>query len=78
MDSPPTDPNPGPLFTVDDYQLVADAIYREQDRRGLFERCHGIPAPADDQLDRLGDLARRIGRYLETAGGTSGTPDAAT
>ena len=53
-----------PLFTGDDYQLVVDAIYREEDRRELFERYNGFPAPEDDQLERLGDLARRLRTYL--------------
>lgn len=57
-----------PLFTGDDYQLVADAIYREEDRRELFKKLNGIEASRDDQLDRLTDLARRINLYLQETG----------
>ena len=57
-----------PLFTGDDYQLVADASYREEDRRELFERVHGMPAPPDDHLDRLADLAGRIAVYMRQRG----------
>ena len=61
----PTDP---PLFTGDDYQLLADAIYREEDRRHWFREETGAAAPEDDQLERLGDLARRMGEYLRRTG----------
>lgn len=53
-----------PLFTGDDYQLVAEASYREEDRRELFRQFHGFDAPDDDHLDRLADLARRIASCL--------------
>ncbi|HEY0152047.1 MAG TPA: hypothetical protein VGB92_08625 [Longimicrobium sp.] len=65
------DPTRDPvLFTGDDYQLIADACYREEDRRELFRTLHGIEAPADDQLDRLADLANRISEYLRRTGQT--------
>jgi hypothetical protein len=70
--------SPGALFTGDDYQLVVDAMYREEDRRELFERYNGIPAPSDDQLERLGDLARRIGIYIKAHGRDGGDSVAAT
>ena len=65
------------VFTDDDYQLLADAIYREEDRRELFERAHGIPAPPDDHLDRLADLARRISAFVHGEPRGSGTGEAA-
>lgn len=52
------------LFTDDDYVLLADAIYREQDRRELFKKLTGVEAPADHHLDDLADLAGRIGQWL--------------
>lgn len=55
------------LFTGDDYQLVAEAAYREEERRELFRELHGIEAPADDQLERLADLLRRLRLYLDDA-----------
>ena len=58
-----------PLFTGDDYQLIADAAYREEDRRQLSEELTGVKATDDDHLDRLADLARRINLYLKQAGG---------
>ena len=57
-----------PLFTGDDYQLVAEACYREEDRRELFKKHYEIEAPNDDQLDRLADLARRINLYIAQSG----------
>ncbi len=57
-----------PLFTGDDYQLVAEAAYREDERRELFKRLYGIDAPVDDQLSRLDDLSRRIADYLRQTG----------
>jgi hypothetical protein len=60
--------SPDPLFTGDDFQLIAEAGYREQERRDLFERQHGVPAPEDDQLVRLADLAARIAIYLRDRG----------
>jgi hypothetical protein len=53
-----------PLFTGDDYQLIAEAIYREEERLKLFNELHGLSMQPDDQLDRLADLAKRIGQYL--------------
>ena len=53
------------IFTGDDYQLVAEAAYREDERRELFKQLHGIEAPKDDQLDRLADLAHRIKLFIE-------------
>ena len=64
----PLPSSPDPLFSGDDYQLVAEAAYREEERRELFQRYHGVPAPEDDQLDRLADLAKRIGIYLREHG----------
>ena len=61
-------PSPDPLFTGDDYQLIAEAVSREQDRRELFEGYNGVPAPEDDQLDRLAHLAKRIAMYLRDRG----------
>ena len=63
-------------FTGDDYQLIADAAYREEDRRELFEQLHGIPAPSDDQLKRLADFGRRLSEHLrehDARGGASQT-----
>jgi hypothetical protein len=56
--------HPLPRFTGDDYQLIAEAAYREEERRDLFRRLHGISAPDDDQLERLADLSRRLKQYL--------------
>ena len=67
-----------PAFTGDDYQLLADAAYREEDRCQLFERYHGIPAPADDQLERLSDLARRVGDVVRPRDAGPDAPGAAT
>lgn len=58
------------LFTGDDYQLVAESCYREEERRELFLKLHGVEAPADDQLDRLADLANRLSAYLRLTGQT--------
>jgi len=65
-----------PLFSGDDYQLIAEAAYREEERRELFQRLYGVDAPEDDQLSRLADLARRLNLYL-TGNHTSGEQDAA-
>ena len=78
MANTPADTRHQSLFTADDYQLVAEAIYREEDRRQLFEQANGFPAHADDQLDRLADLARRIGIYIGMLGVDAGDGGAAT
>ena len=70
-DDEPTDP----LFTGDDYQLVAEAAYREEDRRELFLALTGAPAPTDDHLDRLADLARRLALYVRARGDGAAPPD---
>jgi hypothetical protein len=54
-----------PGFTGDDYQLLAEAAYREEERRDLFQQLHGVAAPDDDQLERLADLSRRLKQYLD-------------
>ena len=53
------------IFTGDDYQLIAESAYREEERRELFKKLYGIESPADDQLDRLRELALRINLYLK-------------
>jgi len=57
-----------PLFTPDDYQPLADAAYREEDRRRWFREATGCDAHDDDQLERLADLTRRVGIYLQRTG----------
>ena len=57
--------------------MVAEAAYREEERRELFQQLHGIEAPADDQLDRLADLLRRLAAYIAGAE-TDGHRGAAT
>ena len=63
MSSP--DKKQPPRFTGDDYQLIAEAAYREEERRDLFRQLHGVPAPEDDQLESLADLSRRLKQYLD-------------
>jgi hypothetical protein len=62
------DDRSAPLFTGDDYQLIAEASYREEERLELWRKLHGFDAPVDDQLDRLTDLCRRISEYLQLTG----------
>jgi hypothetical protein len=51
-------------LTVADYELVAEAVRREEQRLELFRQVHGQGAADDQQIERLIDLARRIHALL--------------
>jgi hypothetical protein len=57
--------NEMPLFTGDDYQLIAECAYREEERVKLFDDLHGVKLSDDGHRDRLADLAKRIAKYLD-------------
>lgn len=62
--------NEMPLFTGDDYQLVAESAYREEERVKLFDELYGVKLSDDGHRDRLADLAKRIAKYLDLTGQT--------
>src|SRR5580704_11042170 len=55
-------------LTAADYELIAEAVRREEQRLELFRQLHGQSAVDDQQIERLIDLARRIRALLGNTG----------